>query len=218
MIRVLIADDQPLVRAGLRTVLSADPGIEVVAEVADGREALAAVERVRPDVALLDIRMPGMDGLTAAESLRAGHPALRVMIITTFGEDRYIARAIDAGVHGFLLKSDDPYELIGGIKAAMNGGTVLAPAVAHRIVRVLHGGELRDRLEARSGMEALTPREREVLALLGAGLPNAEIGRRLHLAEGTVKIHVSAVLGKLNLTSRVQAAIYAYRAGLIPPS
>ncbi|MFI5844818.1 response regulator [Catenuloplanes sp. NPDC051500] len=214
MIRILLADDQPLVRAGLNTVLASDPELQVVAEAADGRAVLAAVERSRPDVALLDIRMPGMDGLTAAESLRASHPALRVMIITTFDEDRYIARALDAGVHGFLLKSSDPYELIGGIKAAMNGGTVLASAVAHRIVHVLHGGELRKRLAARSGIQALTPRERDVLALVGAGLSNAEIGRRLHLAEGTVKIHVSALLGKLGLTSRVQATIYAYQAGL----
>ncbi|MEV0902837.1 response regulator transcription factor [Actinoplanes sp. NPDC049802] len=215
MIRILVADDQPLVRAGLTTVLTSDPDLDVVAEAEDGRAALAAVEQVRPDVALLDIRMPGMDGLTAAESLRAAHPALRVMIITTFDEDRYIARALDAGVHGFLLKSGDPYELISGIKAAMNGGTVLAPPVAHRIVRVLHGGELRDRLAARTGVRGLTPRERDVLELVGAGLTNAEIGRRLHLAEGTVKIHVSAVLAKLHLTSRVQAAIYAYRAGLV---
>jgi DNA-binding NarL/FixJ family response regulator len=214
MIRVLLADDQPLVRAGLNTVLASDPELQVIAEAADGRAALAAVERSRPDVALLDIRMPGMDGLTAAESLRASRPALRVIIITTFDEDRYIARALDAGVHGFLLKSGDPYELIGGIKAVMNGGTVLAPAVAHRIVHVLHGGELRNRLAARNGVQALTPRERDVLALVGAGLSNAEIGTRLHLATGTVKIHVSALLGKLGLSSRVQAAIYAYRAGL----
>jgi DNA-binding NarL/FixJ family response regulator len=214
MIRILLADDQPLVRAGLHTVLASDPELEIVAEAADGRAALAAAERFRPDVALLDIRMPGMDGLTAAESLRSSHPGIRVMIITTFDEDRYVARALDAGVHGFLLKSADPYELIGGVKAAMNGGTVLAPAVAHRIVQVLHGRALRDRLAARTGVEALTRRERDVLALLGEGLPNAEIGRRLHLAEGTVKIHVSALLGKLGLANRVQAAIYAYRAGL----
>jgi DNA-binding NarL/FixJ family response regulator len=214
MIRILLADDQPLVRAGLHTVLSSDPELEIVAEAADGRAALAAAERFRPDVALLDIRMPGMDGLTAAEALRAGQPGIRVMIITTFDEDRYIARALDAGVHGFLLKSSDPYELIAGIKAAMNGGTVLAPPVAHRIVQVLHGGALRDRLAARTGVEALTPRERDVLTLVGSGMSNAEIGRRLHLAEGTVKIHVSALLGKLGLANRVQAAIYAYRAGL----
>jgi DNA-binding NarL/FixJ family response regulator len=214
LIRILLADDQPLVRAGLHTVLASDPELEIVAEAADGRAALAAVARLRPDVALLDIRMPGMDGLTAAEALRASHPAVRVMIITTFDEDRYIARALDAGVHGFLLKSGDPYELIGGIKAAMNGGTVLAPAVAHRIVRVLHGPALSDRLAARTAVAALTRREREVLTLVGGGLSNAEIGRRLHLAEGTVKIHVSALLGKLGLANRVQAAIYAYRAGL----
>ncbi|GAA0433950.1 DNA-binding response regulator [Actinoplanes capillaceus] len=214
MIRILIADDQPLVRAGLRTVLATDPELEIVAEAHDGRSALEAVERWRPDVVLLDIRMPGVDGLAAAESIRARHPAVRVMIITTFDEDRYIARAVQAGVHGFLLKSGDPYELIGGVKAVMNGGTVLAPPVAQRIVGLLHGRELQDRLAARTAVRVLTPRERDVLALLGAGLSNAEIGHRLHLAEGTVKIHVSALLGKLGLANRVQAAVYAYRAGL----
>ncbi|MBO3742719.1 response regulator [Actinoplanes flavus] len=214
MIRVLIADDQPLVRAGLRTVLATDPGLEIVAEAQDGRSALEAVGRWRPDVALLDIRMPGMDGLTTAESIRARHPAVRIMIITTFDEDRYIARALRTGVHGFLLKSGDPYELIAGVKAVMNGGTVLAPPVAHRIVGLLHGREIQDRLAARTAVQGLTPRERDVLALLGAGLSNAEIGQRLHVAEGTVKIHVSALLGKLGLANRVQAAVYAYRAGL----
>ncbi|WP_436531662.1 response regulator [Actinoplanes sp. HUAS TT8] len=209
MIRILIVDDQPLVRAGLRTVLASDPELEVVAEASDGREALTAVQRFRPDVALLDIRMPGMDGLTAAESIRARHPAVRVLIITTFNEDGYIARALETGVHGFLLKSGDPYELIGGVKAAVNGGTVLAPPVAQRIV-----GLLRGRVAAQADVQVLTGREREVLALLGAGLSNAEIGRRLHLAEGTVKIHVSALLGKLGLANRVQAAVYAYRSGL----
>lgn len=214
MIRIVIVDDQPLVRAGLRTVLASDPELDVVAEAQDGRSALVAVERWRPDVALLDIRMPGMDGLAAAETIRARFPAVRILIITTFDEDRYIARALEAGVHGFLLKSGDPFELIGGVKAAMNGGTVLAPAVAHRIVGLLHGRELRGRLNARAAVRELTARERDVLTLLGDGLSNAEIGRRLHVAEGTVKIHVSALLGKLGLANRVQAAVFAYRAGL----
>ncbi len=214
MIRILIADDEPLVRAGLRTVLTSDSDLEIVAESQDGRDALTEVERLRPDVVLLDIRMPGMDGLTAAEAIRARHPAVRVLIITTFDEDRYIARALESGVHGFLLKSGDPFELIGSIKAAMNGGTVLAPPVAHRIVGLLHGRTLRERLAARTAAEVLTVREREVLTLLGAGLSNAEIARSLHLAEGTVKIHVSAVLSKLGLNNRVQAAVFAYRSGL----
>ncbi|MFI1993028.1 response regulator [Actinoplanes sp. NPDC020271] len=214
MIRILIADDQPLVRAGLRTVLASDSDLEIVAEADDGRGALTEVARLRPDVALLDIRMPGMDGLTAAETIRARHPAVRVLIVTTFDEDRYIARALECGVHGFLLKSGDPYELIGSVKAAMTGGTVLAPPVAQRIVGLLHGRSLRERLSARAAVESLTTREREVLTLLAAGESNAEIAHDLHLAEGTVKIHVSAVLGKLGLNNRVQAAVFAYRSGL----
>jgi DNA-binding NarL/FixJ family response regulator len=217
VIRVVLADDQPMVRAGLRTILESDPGIEVVAEADDGQGALAALAAHRADVVLLDIRMPGMDGLTAAETVRARHPGVRVVIVTTFNEDRYVARALDAGVDGFVLKSADPYELIGGVKAAMNGGTVLSPVVARQILTSLRGRDLQDRLAARDGVAALTPREREVLALLGRGLANAQIARQLHLAEGTVKIHISAILGKLGLDNRVQAAILAHQAGLIQP-
>ena len=215
MIRVGVADDQPLVRAGLRTVLESDAGIEVVFEAADGRAAIEALDRFRADVVLLDIRMPGMDGLTATETIRQRHPGVRVVIVTTFDEDAYIARALDAGVDGFVLKSADPYELINGVKAAVAGGAVLSPPVARRILASTSGRDLRDRLAARTGVAALSPREREVLVLLATGLPNARIARRLHLAEGTVKIHVSAILGKLELTNRVQAAILAHQAGLL---
>ncbi|HEV7656824.1 MAG TPA: response regulator transcription factor [Mycobacteriales bacterium] len=214
MIRVMLADDQPMVRAGLRTILESDAGIEVVAEAADGRAVLDALARSRPDLVLLDIRMPDMDGLTAAETIRTRHPDVPVVIVTTFHEDRYVARALDAGVAGFVLKSADPYELIGAVKAAVAGGTVLAPVVARQILTSLRGRDLRDRLAARDEVAALTPRERDVLALVGAGLSNAQIAGRLHLAEGTVKTHLSTILGKLGVANRVQAAILAHQAGL----
>ena len=214
MIRVVLADDQPMVRAGLRTILESDAGIQVVAEAADGQAALDALARSHPDLVLLDIRMPDMDGLTAAETIRTRHPDIPVVIVTTFHEDRYVARALDAGVAGFVLKSADPYELIGAVKAAVAGGTVLAPAVARQILGSLRGRDLRDRLAARHEVAALTPREREVLALVGAGLSNAQIAGRLHLAEGTVKTHLSTILNKLGVANRVQAAILAHQAGL----
>jgi len=214
MIRVVVADDQPMVRAGLRTILESDAAIEVIAEAADGVEALDALSRFRADVVLLDIHMPGMDGLTAAEAVRQRHPDVRVVIVTTFDQDAYVARALDAGVDGFVLKSADPYELISGVKAAVLGGAVLSPPVARRILASTRGRDLRERLAARDGVATLTPRERDVLALLGTGLSNAQIAGRLHLAEGTVKIHVSAILGKLAVANRVQAAILAHQAGL----
>jgi DNA-binding NarL/FixJ family response regulator len=214
VIRAALIDDEPLVRAGLRTILESDADIEVVAEGGDGRTAVEVVDRYQPDILLLDIQMPGVDGLTVAETVRARHPGVRIVIVTTFGEDRYIARALDAGVDGFLLKSADPYELITGAKAAVSGGTALSPTVARWLVASLHRGDLQRRLAAQADIATLTPRERDVLALLGAGLSNAQIGRRLHLVEGTVKIHVSAILGKLHLDNRVQAAILAHEAGL----
>jgi DNA-binding NarL/FixJ family response regulator len=214
VIRVALVDDEPLVRAGLRTILQSDPQIEVVAEAGSGAGAVDVADRHRPDVLLLDIQMPGGDGLTAAETLRERHPGVRVIIVTTFDEDRYVVRALDAGVDGFLLKSSDPYELIAGVKAAVGGGMALSPGVARRVVAAVHGGDLRRRLAARTSVAALTPRERDVLALLAAGLSNAQIGKRLHLVEGTVKIHVGAILRKLDLDNRVQAAILAHEAGL----
>jgi DNA-binding NarL/FixJ family response regulator len=214
VIRVAIVDDEPLVRTGLRTILESDAELSIVAEGADGPAAVRLTGEHRPDVLLLDIQMPGPDGLTAIPAIRSRHLAVRVVVVTTFGEARYIARALDSGVDGFLLKSADPYELIAGVKAVVRGGTALSPDVARWLVTALQRGDLQRRLTAQGAVASLTPRERDVLALLGAGLSNAQIGRRLHLVEGTVKIHVSAILGKLRVDNRVQAAVLAHDAGL----
>ncbi|MFC6884467.1 MULTISPECIES: response regulator [Actinomadura] len=215
MIRVLLADDEAMIRAGVRAILSADPGIEVVAEAGDGREAVALTQSHRPDVVLLDIRMPRLDGLAAATELRRTAPETGVIILTTFGEDEYIARALSGGASGFLLKSGDPHELLAGVHAVAGGAAYLSPKVAHRVITELSGGRMEHGAEARRRTAALTPREREVLALLGSGLSNAEIAGRLHVVEGTVKAYVSAILTRLEVRNRVQAAIVAYEAGLV---
>jgi DNA-binding NarL/FixJ family response regulator len=217
VIRVVLADDEPLTRAGIRAVLAADPEIAVVAEASDGREALAAVQAHRPDVALLDIVMPGADGLTVAEEVARTAPDTGVLVLTTFAEDRYIARALAAGASGFLVKSGDPHDLLGGVRAVAAGAAFLSPTVTHRVIRELGTGgigRMGRAARAREQVDRLTPREREVLALVGDGLSNAEIGRRLHVAEGTVKVFVSAVLRALGVQNRVQAAIVAHEAGL----
>jgi DNA-binding NarL/FixJ family response regulator len=219
MIRALLADDEAMIRAGVRAILAADPGIDVVAEAADGREAVEQALRHRPDVALLDIRMPRLDGLAAATELRRAAPGTGVIMLTTFGEDEYIARALSGGASGFLLKSGDPLELIAGVRAVAGGAAYLSPQVAHRVITELGGGgRLAGGARARHRIAALTPREREVLALLGAGLSNAEIAARLHVVEGTVKAYVSAILTRLDARNRVQAAVVAYEAGLVAPT
>jgi DNA-binding NarL/FixJ family response regulator len=214
-IRVLLADDERLIRAGVRAVLSTDRGIEVVAEAADGREAIEQARKHRPDVALVDIRMPHLDGLAATAELRRVVPDTAVVILTTFGEDEYISTALDSGATGFLIKSGDPRELIAGVRAAAEGGAYLSPQVAKRVIGRLANARPVRESDAEGRVAALTPREREVLALVGAGLSNAEIARRLHLVEGTVKTHVSAILARLDVRNRVQAAILAYEAGMV---
>ncbi|WP_449064905.1 response regulator [Planomonospora algeriensis] len=217
MIKVLLADDEAMIRAGVRAILAAAPEIEVVAEAGDGREAVDLVLAHRPDVALLDIRMPRLDGLAAAAELRRVAPETAVLMLTTFGEDEYIARALSEGAAGFLLKAGDPRELLAGIRAAAEGAAYLSPRIARRVIAELTGGRLTRAAAARDQIAGLTPREREVLTLLGAGLSNAQIARRLHLVEGTVKAHVSAILTRLGARNRVQAAIRAYEAGLLDP-
>ncbi|MFJ1579492.1 response regulator [Streptomyces sp. NPDC088147] len=214
-IRVLLADDEAMIRAGVRAILDAAPGIEVVAEAADGHEAVELTLRHRPDVAVLDIRMPRLDGLRAAEELRRTAPDTALVMLTTFSEDAYITQALGSGVSGFLLKSGDPRELIAGLRAVADGAAFLSPVVARRVITQLGTGRLSRAAEARATLEPLTAREREVVALVGSGLSNAEIAQRLYVVEGTVKAHVSAVLGRLGLKNRVQLAILAYEAGLV---
>ena len=218
MIRVLLADDEATVRAGVRAILSADPGIEVVAEAADGHEAVALARSHRPHVALLDIRMPRLDGLAAVAEIRRAVPRTAVAVLTTFGEDAYIARALADGASGFLLKSGDPHELIAGVRAIADGAAFLSPRVAQRVITELSGDRLARADRARRRVAALTDREREVLALVGAGLSNAEIAHRFFLSEATVKTHVRRILTKLHLRDRVQAVVYAYETGLVIPS
>jgi DNA-binding NarL/FixJ family response regulator len=212
---VLLADDEVMVRAGVKAILSAAPDIEVVAEAGDGREVLELARAHRPDVALLDIRMPVLDGLAAAAELRRAAPEVAVVMLTTFSEDEYIAGALDSGASGFLLKSGDPYELMAAVRAAHSGAAYLSPQIAHRVIQQVSGSRISRQTAAKERIAVLTPREREVLALVGAGLSNAEVGERLFLVEGTVKAYVSAVLNRLGVKNRVQAAVLAYEAGLV---
>ncbi|MFD5409158.1 response regulator [Streptomyces nojiriensis] len=216
MIRVLLADDQELVRAGIRLVLKHAEDIEVVAEASDGHEAALLAVRHRVDVAMLDIQMPGTDGLLAAERIAERAPSVRVAMLTTFGEQAYVARALRAGAAGFLLKDSSPQELIQAVRTIAAGSPVVSPAVTrHLIDRYLSG----DAAPADPRLERiadLTGRERQVLAMVGTGASNAEIGKVLHLGEGTVKAYVSRMLTKLGCTNRVQAALLARDARLRP--
>ncbi|XTZ16458.1 response regulator [Micromonospora echinospora] len=215
-ISVLLADDEAMIRAGVRAILATDPGIEVVAEAADGRAAVELARAHRPRVALLDIRMPRLDGLAAAAEIRRLVPGTAVAVLTTFGDDDHVARALGDGATGFLLKAGDPRELLTGVRAVADGGAYLSPRVARRVIE-LSGTRMARRPAARDRAAVLTDRERDVLALVGAGLSNAEIARRLHLVEGTVKGYLSSVFIRLGVRNRVQAAILAYEAGLVDP-
>ncbi|MBP0455042.1 response regulator transcription factor [Kitasatospora sp. RG8] len=217
-IRVLIADDEPMVRAGIRAVLATDPGIEIVAETGDGRDAVELVRRHRPDVAVLDIRMPGADGISAAAEIRRTGAATGILMLTTFGEDDYILRALGGGANGFLIKSGEPEELIAGVRAVADGAAYLSPKVAARVVAHLAsagaGGPADRRASAREQVAALTARERDVLTLVAAGLSNGQIARRIGVVEGTVKAHVSSILVRLGVPNRAAAAVLAHEAGL----
>ncbi|MDX3803983.1 response regulator transcription factor [Streptomyces sp. AK04-3B] len=212
--RVVLADDQTLVRTGFRMILRSD-GIEVVAEATDGSEAVDAVRRTRPDVVLMDVRMPEMDGLEATRRILSGVPGEpRVIILTTFDLDRYVYAALSAGASGFLLKDVTPEQLISAVRTVRSGDALLAPAVTRRLVeRFTRQGT--ESTTIHRDLASLTSREREVLGLVARGLSNAEVAGRLHLAETTVKTHVSRVLGKLHLRDRVQAVIAAYESGLV---
>ncbi|MEU0136411.1 response regulator transcription factor [Streptomyces sp. NPDC006296] len=215
MIKVLVTDDEPLIRAGIRMILSSAEDMDVVAEAANGREAVEIARSQRVDVALLDIQMPVMDGLTALAELRRSAPDVRVLILTTFGERQNVLRALGAGSAGFLLKDSAPAELMGAVRAAAAGQAYLSPGATRHVVDSLASGGTADRAErARRRLEKLTGREREVLALLGEGLSNADAGQRIHMSEATVKTYVSRILAKLECENRVQAALLARDAGL----
>ncbi|MGI5448346.1 response regulator [Streptomyces sp. CA-243310] len=220
MISILIADDEPMIRAGVRAVLATDPDLRVVAEAADGREAVELARRHRPQVAVLDIRMPGTGGIEAAAEIRRTVPDTGVVMLTTFGEDDYILRALGEGAAGFLVKSGEPEELIAGIRAVADGAAYLSPKVTARVVAHLAAGDAGAhagrRADARTRVDALTRRERDVLAFLGGGHSNGQIARRLRLAEGTVKAHVSSILARLGVDNRAAAAVVAHEAGVTP--
>jgi DNA-binding NarL/FixJ family response regulator len=219
MIEVLLVDDQPLLRMGFRLVLEAQPDITVVGEAGDGAEAVAQVASSAPDVVLMDVRMPGMDGIEATERITRDHPGSRVLILTTFDMDEYAFAALHAGAAGFLLKNVQPAELITGIRTVAAGDGVVAP----RLTRLLIETFTRQNLP-RPGpaddpcLDRLTDRERDVLVEMAKGCSNAEIARELGLSEATVKTHVSRILPKLGLRDRVQAVVLAYQTGLLRPS
>ncbi|MGY4390788.1 response regulator transcription factor [Streptomyces sp. TE12347] len=215
VIRVVIADDEPLIRAGIRMILTSASDIEVVAEAANGKEAVDLARSHAPDVMLLDIQMPVMDGLSALGELRRAVPQVRALILTTFGEKENVLRALGEGGAGFLLKDSAPGELIGAVRAAAAGDAYLSPGASRHVVDQLASGKAAVRGEvARRQVAELSDRERGVLALLGEGLSNAEAGRRLHMSEATVKTYVSRILAKLDCENRVQAALLARDAGL----
>jgi DNA-binding NarL/FixJ family response regulator len=211
VIRVLIADDQPLMRAGFRTVLEATGGISVVGEAGDGEAALRAAAELQPDVVLMDIRMPGMDGIEATRRM----PQRRVLVLTTYGLDETIVDALRAGASGFLTKDAPAQDLVAAVRAVAAGDAVLSPAATRRLLDRV-GRRLPPVAPAPQGDAGLTERELDVLRLLAAGMSNAEIAEALVVAEPTVKTHVSNLLGKLGLRDRVQAVIYAYESGLVP--
>jgi len=214
-IAVLVADDQSMVRAGFRLLLGDEDGIEVVAEAADGNEAVAKAARFRPAVVLMDIRMPELDGLEATRRILAADPDARVLILTTFDLDEYVYEALRAGASGFVLKDDPPEQLIAAIRTAAAGNALLSPTVTKRVIRQF--AQVRPP-SAPPGLEHLTAREHEVFLRIADGLSNAEIGRELYISETTVKTHVTRVLQKLELRDRVQAVVLAHQCGLaVPP-
>jgi DNA-binding NarL/FixJ family response regulator len=213
-LRVVVADDQAMVRAGFRSLLNEEPDLEVVGEAADGEQAVAAVRRFRPDVALMDIRMPTVDGLEATRRIVAGGLATRILILTTFDLDEYVYEGLRAGASGFLLKDASPEQLIAAIHVVAEGEAVLAPTVTRRVVEAFARIPAADDA-LRGALESLTAREREVLRLLARGRSNAEIARELFVSEATAKTHVRHVLSKLDLRDRVQAVVFAYESGLV---
>ncbi|MEU4643929.1 response regulator transcription factor [Micromonospora sp. NPDC023814] len=224
-VRVLLADDQHLVRTGFRVILEVEDDIEVVGEAADGERAVSMTRALRPDVVLMDVEMPGVDGLEATRRITAeqdepGGPA--VLILTTFDRDDYLFAALRAGASGFLLKNGTPEELVEAIRVLARGDGLLAPELTRRVIATFArpgapAGRGGARMPPEAALRDLTPREREVLVLVAGGASNAEIAAELHLGEATVKTHVSRVLAKLGLRDRVQAVVFAYEHGVVRP-
>lgn len=215
-IGVLLADDQPLVRMGLRALVASEPGMRVVGEASDGDEAIAAVRRLHPEVVLMDIRMPGTDGLTALRTLTAD-PSLastHVVMLTTFELDEYVFSALEAGASGFLIKDADPEDIVRGIKAAASGESLLSPTVTRRVIAAFAPGRRRSTAAPHPGLADLTDREREVLSLVGQGLNNDEIAGRLFITKATARTHVSHILLKLGARDRPQLVVIAFQSGL----
>jgi len=215
-LRVVIADDQSLVRAGFRMILESEDGIEVVAEASDGEEAVRAVRRTKPDVVLMDIRMPGLDGLEATCRILGDGATSHIIMLTTFDLDEYVYAALSAGASGFLLKDVTPEQLIAAVRMIAAGDALLAPSITRRLI------ERFVRRDATAGVAprelwSLTAREREVMTLMARGLSNSELAAQLHLSEATVKTHVARILSKLELRDRVQAVVLAYETGLVQP-
>ncbi|MEU5877566.1 response regulator transcription factor [Spirillospora sp. NPDC047279] len=216
-IRVLVVDDQHVVRAGFTAIIDGEADLEVVGQAGDGADALRAVRETDPDVVLMDIRMPGMDGLAATRELTAGRTAARILVLTTFHRDEYVFGALRAGASGFLLKDCDPQELVDAIRTVAAGEALLAPAVTRRLIDAFVTGSVSPSARADDRLEPLTQRERDVLVQVARGLSNPEVGTALGISTATVKTHVNAILGKLDLRDRVQATIFAYDVGLVRP-
>ncbi len=214
-LRVVIADDQALVRAGFRMILEAVGGFNVVGEAADGEEAIAAVRRHRPDLVLMDVRMPTLDGIEATRRILSGGSPCRIVILTTFDLDEHVFAALRAGASGFLLKDVSPEHLVASLRMVAGGEALLAPSITRRLIERFAAPSSRP--AASQVLSTLTEREREVLILIARGLSNEELATQLHVGESTIKTHVGRVLAKLGLRDRVQAAVFAYENGLIQP-
>ncbi|MEE1651796.1 response regulator transcription factor [Brachybacterium sp. J144] len=212
--RVGLIDDDSLVRAGLAMILGADPGIEVVGQGSDGAEAVALVHKHRPDVLLMDVRMPKLDGIAATRAVSALANPPKIIMLTTFDMDEYVFQALEAGASGFLLKDTPPQDLARAVHVVAGGDAMLSPAVTRRMLTHFSEANPGSRQDRHPGLELLTERETEVLGAVGAGLSNAQIGMRLFMSEATVKAHVSKIFAKLDATNRVQIAIIAHEAGL----
>lgn len=225
-VRVLLVDDQPLLLQGFAMILSVEEDLEVVGQVTDGARAVEAVLRLRPDVVLMDVQMPVLDGIEATRQIVAAHPDVRVLMLTTFDRDDYLFEALEAGASGFLLKNSDPDDLVDAVRAVARGHALLAPEVTRRVIARMaarggtrggHGGVGQAAGGDGIPLPSLTQREREMLHLVARGLSNGEIAAQAYVTEATVKTHVSNILAKLGVRDRVQAVIAAYEAGLVSP-